>query len=285
MPSNDPCHSSSHRPFTISPLSHHHRLHDPRPLPQKNPPPCRRRSLSPTPRVIHRRRTVPNPPTSEETNGRLATVLNLPPPKLSKSTPITIPEKRFRPLLGTFRTEIPGELITAPTTTTRREKRLDVSKEISQLCTKIECPVSQSYFAKVLEPVLARHPRRESVDVIIAATFLILTTYKDGTQKKLSPPDKKKVIEAFDGRFQSKEVNEWMRVIEADLEETKWFERNPIKSGIVESRKRKSEGDIKNNKGKLAKNISGVGIMVCLVKMLRANVDATGGLIWSGKTG
>src|SRR5271155_3390506 len=31
-------------------------------------------------------------PTNEDTNGRLATVLNLPPPNLSKSTPITIPE-------------------------------------------------------------------------------------------------------------------------------------------------------------------------------------------------
>src|SRR5277367_2448135 len=120
------------------------------------------------------------PLTKEETNSRLATVLNLPPPKLSKSTPITIPEKRFRLLLGTFRTGIPGDLITAPTTITRREKRLDVSKEISQLCTKIECPVSHGYFAKILDPVLARHSRRESAEVIIAATFLILTTYKDG---------------------------------------------------------------------------------------------------------
>ena len=204
-------------------------------------------------------------PTNEDTNGRLATVLNLPPPKLSKSTPITIPEKPFRRLLGTFRTAIPGDLITAPTTT-RGEKQLDVSKEISQLCTKIQCPVSQSYFANVLDPILARHSRRESVDVIIAATFLILTTYKDGTQKNLSPTDKKKVIEAFDGRFQSKEVSEWMKVIKEDLEEMKWFERNPIDTGIAESRKRKSEGDIKNKKGKLAKNISGVGIMVCLVK-------------------
>jgi hypothetical protein len=214
-------------------------------------------------------RSPPHPPllaTNEDTNGRLATVLNLPPPKLSKSTPITIPEKGFRLLLGTFRTAIPADLITAPTTTKRGEKRLDVSKKISQLCTKIQCPVSQSYFANVLDPILARHSRRESVDVIIAATFLILTTYKDGTQKKLSPTDKKKVIEAFDGRFQSKEVSDWIRVIEGDLEEMKWFERNPIETGIAESRKRKSEGDIKNKKGKLAKNISGVGIMVCLVK-------------------
>jgi len=198
-------------------------------------------------------------PTDEDTDGRLATTLNLPPPKLSKSTPITIPEKRFRLLLGTFRTGIPGDSIT----TTQREKRLDVSKEISQLCTKIECPVSQSYFARVLELVLARHPRRESADVIIAATFLILTTYKDGAEKKLAATEKKKVIEAFDGRLQSKEVSEWMRVIEVDLEEMKWFERYPIETGIAESRKRKSEGDIKNGKRKLAKNISGVGIMVC----------------------
>jgi hypothetical protein len=212
-------------------------------------------------------RFLPLLPTNEDTNGRLATVLNLPPPKLSKSTPITISEKRFRLLLGTFRIAIPADLITAPRTSTRREKRLlDVSKEISQLCTKIQCPVSQSYFANVLDPILARHSRRESVDVIIAATFLILTTYKDGTQKKLSPTDKKKVIEAFDGRFQSKEVSDWIRVIEGDLEEMKWFERNPIETGIAESRKRKSEGDIKNKKGKLAKNISGVGIMVRLVK-------------------
>ena len=129
-----------------------------------------------------------------------------------------------------------------------------MSKEISQLCSKIECPVSQSYFAKILDPLLTRHPRRESVDVIIAATFLILTTYKDGTQRKISLTDKRKVMEAFDGRFQGKELNEWMRVIEGDLEDMNWFEQNPI-----ESRKRKVEGE---KKGKLAKNISGVGIMV-----------------------
>ena len=166
-------------------------------------------------------------------------------------------------MLGTFRTGIPAELISSPTSK-RGEKRVDVSKEISQLCTKVECPVSQGYFARVLDPLLARHTRMESVHVIIAATFLFLTTYKDGTRKKLSPTDKKKVMEAFDGRFQGKELSEWMRVIDGDLEDMKWFERNPIESGIIESRKRKSEADVTNEKGKLAKNISGVGIMVRL---------------------
>jgi len=92
------------------------------------------------------------------------------------------------------------------------------------------------------------------VDVIIAATFLILTTFKEGTQRKMSFTDKKKVMDAFDGRFDGKELVGWIKVIDGDLEEMKWFEQNPI-----EGRKRKIEGE---KKGKLAKNISGVGIMV-----------------------
>lgn len=57
-----PVTASPHRPLAVSPLSHHHRLHHPRPLPQENPPPSRRRSFPPPPRVIHRRRTVPPSP-------------------------------------------------------------------------------------------------------------------------------------------------------------------------------------------------------------------------------
>src|SRR5947207_9732825 len=48
------------------------------------------------------------------TNSRLATSLNLPPPKLLKHAPITIPQKSFKRLLGTFRTTIPQDLISTP---------------------------------------------------------------------------------------------------------------------------------------------------------------------------
>jgi hypothetical protein len=108
-----------------------------------------------------------------------------------------------------------------------------------------------------VETILGQH-RPESLDLIIAATFLICTSWKEGTRRKLATGERKKVIESFDERFTTKEVNEWIDIIEKDLEKLNWFENHPVMN--VESRKRKAENDTR--KVKLVKNISGVGIMV-----------------------
>lgn len=117
--------------------------------------------------------------------------------------------------------------------------------------------MSHEYFIKTMQPLLALH-RMESLELIIAATFLILSSWKEGTRKKITTGERKKVIEAFDERFSTKEMNEWIGMIEGDLEKLKWFERYPVMN--VEPRKRKAENDTK--KVKMVKNISGVGIMV-----------------------
>jgi len=190
---------------------------------------------------------------------RLATSLSLPPPKLQKHSPITIPEKSFKRLLGTFRSNIPEDLISTPRRTTRtKPKAADISKEVSQLCTKVESSVSHEYTVKTLQQLLVLHDRKESLELVIAATFLILSSWKDGSRRKITAGERKKVMEAFDGRFSTKEVNEWITIIEKDLEDLNWFEQHPITNLVP--RKRKAEDDIR--KVKLAKNISGVGIMV-----------------------
>jgi hypothetical protein len=104
--------------------------------------------------------------------------------------------------------------------------------------------------------LLIRHPRRESHHAIIAATFLLCGN------RKITPGEKRKVIDAFDERFSGKELTDWIKVIGKELEEEKWFEKHPQ---TVE-RKHKDEKRV------LAKNISGVGIMVCLyVRLTRHN--------------
>lgn len=192
---------------------------------------------------------------------RLGTTLNLPQPKLHKHAPITIPQKNFKRLLGTFRASIPED-VTTPRKS-RAVKAADVTKEIVQLCTKMGSPISQSYLAKTLEPLQLIHPRKESLQLLIAATFLIVSSWKGGAQQKITTPQKKKIVEAFDEQFTGKEVTEWIRVVEGDLEDLKWFERFPIPSG-VEPRKRKADGEISNGVKtmKLEKNITGVGNMV-----------------------
>ena len=141
-------------------------------------------------------------------------------------------------------------------------KDADISKEIVQLCTKTGSTISQSYLTKTLESLLPLHPRKESVQVLIAVTFLIVSSWKDGARRKITAPEKKKVVDAFDEQFTGKEINDWIRVVEDDLEDLRWFESFPVTN--IEPRKRKADGEI--GKGvkltKSGKNISGVGNMV-----------------------
>lgn len=130
---------------------------------------------------------------------------------------------------------------------------------------KMGSTVSQNYLAKILEPLLRLHSRIESVQVLVAATFLIVSSWKDGTRRKITAPEKKRVVEAFDEQFTAKEITEWIRVVEGDLEDLNWFEKFPVASASVEPRKRKAE-EVGNGAkvARLGKNISGVGNMVFL---------------------
>jgi hypothetical protein len=149
-----------------------------------------------------------------------------------------------------------------PRSRSRAGKGADISKEIVQLCTKTGSTLSQSYLMKTLESLLVRHPRKESVQVLIAATYLIVSSWKDGARRKITASEKKKVMAAFDEQFTGKEISDWIRIVEGDLEDLKWFDRFPVTD--IEPRKRKSDGEIGNG-GKMikaGKNISGVGNMV-----------------------
>ena len=106
---------------------------------------------------------------------------------------------------------------------------------------KMGSTVSQNYLAKILEPLLWLHSRIESVQVLVAATFLIVSSWKDGARRKITAPEKKRVVEAFDEQFTAKEITEWIRVVEGDLEDLNWFEKFPVASASVEPRKRKAE--------------------------------------------
>jgi hypothetical protein len=91
---------------------------------------------------------------------------------------------------------------------------------------------------------------------IVAATFLLC-------QRKVTPAEKKKVADAFDDRFSSKDLNEWIKVIEKELDDSKWFDSNPIE------RKSKSH---EAKRVKLAQEFTGMGSMVHLSF---ANTDKT----------
>ena len=142
-------------------------------------------------------------------------------------------------------------------------KDADISKEIVQLCTKTGSTISQSYLTKTLESLLPLHRRKESVQLLIAATFLIVSSWKDGVRRKITAPEKKKVVDAFDEQFTGKEINDWIRVVEDDLEDLRWFEECPV-THVEPRKKRKADGEI--GKGvkmtKSGKNISGIGNMV-----------------------
>jgi hypothetical protein len=159
---------------------------------------------------------------------------------------------------------VPENLIAMSRTSPNHEKSVDIAREVSRLCTKIECSVAQGYLVKTLRPLIALHRHKGSLPVIIAATFLVVSSWKDGSRKKITSTERKKVIEAYGEQFSNKELNDWIGIVEKDLGELEWFERNPVSN--VEPRKRKAEDDDKPVK--LAKNITGLGIMVLFLRSL-----------------
>ena len=76
----------------------------------------------------------------------------------------------------------------------------------SQLCTKTTSPISQEYLIKTLKPPVRRHQRNELLDVIVAATLLMLSSWKDGVRQKITLSETKNVVQAFDGKISTKEM-------------------------------------------------------------------------------
>jgi len=115
-----------------------------------------------------------------------------------------------------------------------------------------------------LDPILQAHPRRDSLHIVVAATFLTISSHKEGVVRKPSSTERKKVIDAFNGRFTNKDLMEWIKIVESELDESRWFRRFPV-TNADSPNKRKAEGDTR--KVKVAKNISGIGIMVLLSRV------------------
>ena len=72
-------------------------------------------------------------------SGRLASQLNLSAPKLNRNAPITVPPKKFKPLLETFRSTISDMLITTNHAKSKMEVKRgstygDEAEEDSQEC-------------------------------------------------------------------------------------------------------------------------------------------------------
>ena len=132
---------------------------------------------------------------------------------------------------------------------------MDIAEEVTRLYAKMECCAPREYLVKTVEEVIVRR-QRESLQLIIAATYLIISSWKDGIQKSVSAADRKKVMQVYDNRFSSRELNSCIGLVEADLKEIEWFEKNPM----AKSRKRKAENG--HDRADLARNISGLGIMV-----------------------
>jgi len=102
--------------------------------------------------------------------------------------------------------------------------------------------------------------------VILGATFLIVSSWKEGVRRKIT--GQKRVLEVFDGEFTNRQLNDWIVIIERELEESQWFERNPVAAEEKRGRKRGIEaGDGGDVKKRTVKNISGVGIMVSSVDL------------------
>jgi hypothetical protein len=190
---------------------------------------------------------------SKQTNKSLSTKLNLPPPKLQEDAPIPIQGSIFKKLLGTFRLTFPPDSINQRP----HSQKFDISHDLSRLYAKIDTTISQDYLRKTLEPLFVLHPRPDSLAVVISATYLIISSQKDGQVRKVTTTERKQVIQVFDESFSSKELNNWISIIEKDLENVEWFELNPVKN--VEGQK-KVEHEVKQMK--LTKDTSGIGIMV-----------------------
>jgi hypothetical protein len=152
-------------------------------------------------------------------------------------------------------------LITTNTPKSNTPKK-DIQREIAQLCNKIPgSHVSQSYLLQTLEQLVTAHPQRGASHVILAATFLIVVSWKDGMRRKIS--GQKKAVEVFDEAFTNRQLGDWIGIIEGELAELGWFEKNPVttegKRGIKRGLVDRDEAGVKK---RTVKNISGVGIMV-----------------------
>jgi hypothetical protein len=110
--------------------------------------------------------------------------------------------------------------------------------------------------------VLAAHPQPGSFRVIIAATFLIVVSRKDGVPRTIS--GYKKAVDAFDSEFTNRRLRDWVGMIEGELYQWGWFEKNPVTTDEQRGVKRGFvDVDEELGKKRTVKNISGVGIMVC----------------------
>jgi hypothetical protein len=207
-------------------------------------------------RVMASSRKVASSQIQTYLTNRLATKLNLPNPKLDKKTPISIPHKLFKTLIGTFKLQIPED-VTVRTGGVAKVTKEDLANGIRRVC-KVESTVPVSYLEKTLAKLVGLHPRKESLQPLIAATFLIVGSWKDGERRKITTGQRKKVIEAFGGEIASEELSKWIGIVQEDLDEWKWFQKNPVKN--IDSRKRKADDE--QAQVKPVKSRSGMGIMV-----------------------
>jgi hypothetical protein len=90
---------------------------------------------------------------------------------------------------------------------------------------------------------------------------MIVASWKDGVRQKIN--GHKKVVDVFDGGFTTRQLGDWIGIIERDLEESGWFEKNPVTTEEKRGVKRGLiVGDEEGGRKRTVKNISGVGIMV-----------------------
>jgi hypothetical protein len=110
--------------------------------------------------------------------------------------------------------------------------------------------------------VLAAHPQPGSLPVILAATFMIVASWRDGVRRKIT--GHRKVVDVFDGGFTMRQLGDWIGILERELDESGWFDKNPVtmedkmkgvKRGLVDV-------DEEGRRKRTVKNISGVGMMV-----------------------
>jgi len=130
-----------------------------------------------------------------------------------------------------------------------------ITAQVSRLCAKMGSSVSQGYLVRTMDCTTRLHPRRESFEVIIAATFLVICAQRG----KVSQVDRKRVLAAFDERFSMRDLLEWVKVVTRDLDAAKWFQEYPVITNV-----RTRSGEESRKPTRLAKNVAGLGRMVYL---------------------
>lgn len=103
-----------------------------------------------------------------------------------------------------------------------------ISEKVRQLCTKNASPISEEYLIKTLKPVLRHHRRKELVDVLVATTFLIVSSWKMGKRQSITISERKNVVAAFDPKISAKDVKKWISIVGNDLSELNWFQGHPV---------------------------------------------------------